>query len=100
MQSSIFRTEPSALSVAVLSKQKENFMTMPSERTRSVIQTREFLIELSRKNGLSEAIRRQAKQLLRHYPSQIEMLDAGQLEEHLTDGTIFHPIFSSAIKGF
>ena len=74
-------------------------MTMPSERTRSVIQTREFLIELSRNTDFPETTRRQAKQLLRHYPSQIEMLDAGQLEEHLTDGTIFQPIFSSVIEG-
>lgn len=66
MQSSIFRTEPSAFSVAVLSKQEENFMTMPSERTRSVIQTRVFLIELSRNNGLSETVRRQAKQLFKN----------------------------------
>ncbi|WP_406565435.1 BPSL0761 family protein [Halomonas hibernica] len=39
---------------------------MPSERTRSVIQTRVFLIELSRNNGLSKTIRRQAKQLFKN----------------------------------
>ncbi|WP_422822555.1 BPSL0761 family protein [Vreelandella alkaliphila] len=39
---------------------------MPSERTRSVIQTRVFLIELSHNNGLSETIRRQAKQLFKN----------------------------------
>ncbi|WP_306420928.1 BPSL0761 family protein [Vreelandella neptunia] len=73
---------------------------MPSERKRSVIQTREFLIELNRNTDFPETIRRQAKQLLRHYPSQIEMLDAGQLEEHLTGRTIIlQSIFSSAIEG-
>jgi hypothetical protein len=74
-------------------------MTMQKERTRSVIQTREFLIELSQDTALPETLRRQAKQLLRHYPSRREVLDAGQLEEHLTHGTIFQPIFSSAIEG-
>lgn len=73
-------------------------MTMPSERTRSVIQAREFLIELSQNNNILETIRRQAKQLLRHYPSRLEMLGAGQLEEQLTGGTIFQPVFSSAIE--
>jgi hypothetical protein len=72
-------------------------MTMPYERTSSVIHAREFLIELSINTNLPEAIRRQAKQLLRHCPSWIEILGADQLEEHLTDGTIFQPIFSSAI---
>lgn len=72
-------------------------MTMPCERTRSVLQAREFLIELSQNTNLPDATRRQAKQLLRHYPSQMEMLDAGQLEEHLADGTIFQPVFSSTI---
>jgi hypothetical protein len=99
MPSSTFRPEPSAFGVAVLSKQKKNFMTMPNERTRSVIQAREFLIELSHNTGLSETTRRQTKQLLRHVPSRMDMLGAGQLEEHLTDGTIFQPIFSSAIEG-
>ena len=56
-------------------------MTLPCERTRSVIQAREFLIELSRNTDLPEAIRSQAKQLLRHYPSRLEMLGVGQLEE-------------------
>lgn len=70
-------------------------MTMPVERTRSVIQTGEFLVELSRDVSLPETIRWQAKQLLRHYPSRREVLYAGQMEEHLCEGTIFHPKFSS-----
>lgn len=72
-------------------------MTMPSERTRSVIQAREFLIVLSHNTDISESTRRQAKQLLRHYPSRMDILGAGQLEEHLVDGTIFQPVFSSTI---
>ncbi|WP_417421319.1 BPSL0761 family protein [Halomonas sp.] len=73
---------------------------MPCERTRSVIQARKFLIELSRNTDLPDTIRKQSKQLIRHYPSRMEMLDAGQMEEHLAEGTIFQPIFSSAIECF
>ena len=44
-------------------------MTMTQERTRSVVQTRDFLKELSRDQNLPENIRDQAKILLRHYPT-------------------------------
>ena len=44
-------------------------MTMPSERTRAIIQTREFLVDLSRDKTLPEAVRTEARRLLRHYPS-------------------------------
>lgn len=44
-------------------------MTMPSERTRSIIQTREFLVDLSRDKTLPEAVRTEARRLLRHYPT-------------------------------
>ena len=72
-------------------------MTMPSERTRAVIHAREFLQELSQDVSLPEHIRRQARHLLRHYPSRREMLLAGQVEERLTEGTLFQPTFSSSI---
>ncbi len=36
-------------------------MTMPSERTRSIIQTREFLVDLSRDKTLPEAVRTEAR---------------------------------------
>lgn len=45
-------------------------MTMPSERTRAVIQAREFLQELSQDVSLPESFRRRAKGLLRHYPTR------------------------------
>lgn len=72
-------------------------MTMPSERTRAVIHAREFMQELSQDVSLPEPIRWQAKQLLRHYTSRQEMLLAGQVEEQLTEGTLFQPTFSSSI---
>lgn len=56
-------------------------MTTPSERTRAIIQAREFLVDLSRDTALPEAVRTQARRLLRHYPSADEVLLAGKLEE-------------------
>ena len=48
-------------------------MTMPDERTRSLIQTREFLIELSSAPDgalVDHDIRREAARLLRHFPDR------------------------------
>lgn len=74
-------------------------MSMPNERTRAVIQTGEFLLELSRDQSLPERIRRDAKFLLRHYPDQFQMLLAGRIEED-SDPSIWPmgPVFSSSIE--
>lgn len=48
-------------------------MTMPHERTRSVVQAREFLEELRKRADLPESVRREAHRLLRHYPSDSEL---------------------------
>lgn len=53
-------------------------MTMPDERTRAVLQTREFLRDLmdsEKTPNVSDAVRREARRLLRHYPltSDIEL---------------------------
>lgn len=61
-------------------------MTMPSERTRAIIQTREFLDDLSREQALPEAVRTEARRLLRHYPAADEVLLAGKMEEQRGDG--------------
>ena len=61
-------------------------MTMPSERTRAIIQTREFLVDLSRDQALPEAVRTEAHRLLRHYPTADEVLLAGKVEEQCGDG--------------
>nr|WP_305763955.1 BPSL0761 family protein [Collimonas sp. OK307] len=42
---------------------------MPHERTRSVVQAREFLQELARSADVPESVRTEARRLLRHYPS-------------------------------
>lgn len=71
-------------------------MTMPNERTRALIQTRDFLVELAQDPALSASIRRQAHQLLRHYPNANEILRAGQLEERRVD-RLTEPFLSSSI---
>lgn len=71
-------------------------MTTPQERTRSVIQTRVFLIELSRNTSLPEGVRRDARFLLRHYPEKGDMVLAGQIEQQT--GSIagaMGPVFGS-----
>lgn len=60
-------------------------MTMPNERTRSIIQTHEFLISLSRDETLPEDVRNEARRLLRHYPTKKEVLLAGKVEEQRGD---------------
>ncbi|RJG13607.1 hypothetical protein D3879_10355 [Pseudomonas cavernicola] len=70
-------------------------MTMPDERTRSVIQTREFLVDLSRDSTLPESVRGEARRLLRHFPSKDDLILAARLEEQHPLG----PVFSSTIDG-
>ena len=51
-------------------------MTTPDERTRAVLQTREFLHELcaGRFTGnVPEQVLRKARQLLRHYPNALHL---------------------------
>ncbi|MDD0999440.1 hypothetical protein M5G20_26750 [Pseudomonas sp. TNT2022 ID1044] len=74
-------------------------MTMPDERSRAVVQTREFLVELSRDSSLPDRVRRDAKFLLRHFPTRDEVALAGRIEEHsdtLPLGAL-GPVFSSTI---
>jgi hypothetical protein len=74
-------------------------MTMPHERTRTVVQTGEFLAELAQDQALPYRVRQNAKFLLRHYPSRFVVLLAGRLEEE--GGSILEiagPIFSSSLE--
>ena len=84
-------------------------MTLPHERTRSVIKTEEFLRELARNTDLPQDIRSYAKSLLRHYPSADQIFWLGRLEECLTNDAsddeyrrrmiAFHqPLFSSSLE--
>jgi hypothetical protein len=55
-------------------------MTTVHERTRSVVQTAEFLKELARNVSLPDSVRRQARNLLRHYPTAELISLAGRCE--------------------
>ena len=59
-------------------------MTLPYERTRSVNQTREFLLELinpQKTPRIPKTVRQQAYALLRHYPSAFDMETVSNREE-------------------
>ena len=73
-------------------------MTMANERTRAVIHTREFLEELSRDTAQTESIRKTAVALLRHYPSDSDILLVGKIQERYAAMSIITPIFSSTIE--
>lgn len=74
-------------------------MTMPNERSRAVVQTRDFLVELSRDSTLPDQIRRDAKFLLRHFPTQDDIILAGRIEEQAASlpTAVLGPVFSSTI---
>lgn len=55
-------------------------MTTVYERTRSVIETSDFLLRLSRDKSLPDAVRNEARQLLRHYPTAEAIRLAGRWE--------------------
>ena len=48
-------------------------MTIPFERTRSLVQTKTFLQELQHKPRVPKWIRLEAQALLRHYPLLMEL---------------------------
>lgn len=58
-------------------------MTMPHERTRSIIQTGDFLRELSKDQSVPESVRHGAKHLLRHFPEPWVVFNIGRFEEQL-----------------
>ncbi len=71
-------------------------MTMPNERTRSVISTREFLTKLvlsPSAGGFSRVtgeVRAEALRLLRHYPHAHDLVSPGswdeeEVEKHYAD---------------
>ena len=75
-------------------------MTMPEERTRAVLQTREFLIELKNDKQFSEEIRDEARRLLRHYPTLADIRMAGTLEEQNAGTSLLAPVFTSDVDNF
>ena len=70
-------------------------MTLPYERTRAVVNTQDFLLDLldhKKTPRVPRAIRKQAHHLLRHYPSEYEMNTISEREERERE-TIGYQIF-------
>ena len=56
-------------------------MTLPDERYRAVVQTAKFLQSLSYSSEIKRvplAVRQEARRLLRHYPSEYDMMKTAQ----------------------
>jgi len=64
-----------------------------------VVHTYDFLVELSKDTSLPERVRRDARFLLRHFPSKNDMLLAGRIEEQAETLPIgaLGPVFSSSM---
>lgn len=75
-------------------------MTMPYERTRCVVQTHDFLMDLFLDTELPERIRRDAHFLLHHFPTKRDVLQAGRIEEQAAKLGIgmLGPVFSSSTE--
>lgn len=58
-------------------------MTMPLERTSSLIEARSFLYSLRSNSEVSEEVKRQAERLLRHYPTAREVMQLAAKEDYL-----------------
>jgi len=60
-------------------------MTLPNERTRSVLNTHQFLVRLATPYGgglkrIPKDVRVEARRLLRHYPSWLDFTILGQFD--------------------
>ena len=55
-------------------------MTMPHERTRSVIETRKFLNELRLRDDVPADVKKSAVWCLRHYPNDADVTSVGYAE--------------------
>ncbi|WP_404394552.1 BPSL0761 family protein [Stutzerimonas chloritidismutans] len=74
----------------------ETDMTMACERTKAVVETRQFLLQLKSDPALPEMIRTQAKALLRHYPEPGLIAQLALLEKAVTglEGADLPPLIS------
>ncbi|WP_340639398.1 BPSL0761 family protein [Pseudomonas songnenensis] len=69
---------------------------MACERTKAVVETRQFLLQLKSDPALPVMIRTQAKALLRHYPEPGQIAQLALLEKAVTalEGTDLPPLIS------
>jgi len=73
-------------------------MTMPHERTRSVIQTREFLQSLVKNSDLPLEISNEAFRLLRHFPTAEDVLASGRIAEFISSADTANPMREAVIQ--
>jgi len=60
-----------------------NYMTLPDERYRAVVQTQKFLLEILNTPRIPKSIKEGARYCLRHYPSEWDMKAASELAPHV-----------------
>lgn len=80
-------------------------MTVPWERSRAVNATREFLQNLVNDTTVDVQLRTHAGYLLRHYPTEYQILRVGQVEHALyglrvgaqlpPEATVISPVFGT-----
>lgn len=76
-------------------------MTMPSERTRNVLQAGAFLKELAASEAVPKEVREEAHRLLRHYPTvrDIEAIARqGEALREVTKSVLALPYLTSEIE--
>jgi hypothetical protein len=69
----------------------EAVMTIPSERTRNILQAGAFLKELCADLTLPERIRKEANRLLRHYPTVTDVQTLAMIESSAMGSNILSP---------
>lgn len=76
-------------------------MTLPIERTNAVIRTEKFLIDLldpKKTPRVPRSIRQDARNLLRHYPSEFEMNVIADREDDMEVAAFKMKIFGKGYK--
>ena len=76
-------------------------MTVPVERTNAVIRTQKFLLELldpKKTPRVPRLIRQDARNLLRHYPSEFDMNMIADREDTEGNNGISYKVFGKGYK--
>ena len=74
-------------------------MTVPVERTNAVIRTQKFLLELldpKKTPRVPRLIRQDARNLLRHYPTEFDMNMIAEREDGVGNKMCIHKIFGKS----
>lgn len=73
-------------------------MTMPSERTRNVLQAGAFLRQLAASQAVPKEVRQEAYRLLRHYPTVSDIEAIAEHEERLKETFRARMDFNSLVR--